>query len=44
MESAFLKALLSIAENDVTGNPERAVRQPVHKAIGRRVVSRLYLK
>ena len=44
MESAFLKALLSIAENVVTGNPERAVRQQVNKASGRRAVSRLYLK
>jgi hypothetical protein len=44
MGSAFLRALLSIAENVVTGNPERAVRQLVNKAIGRRLVSRLYFK
>ena len=33
-----------IAENIVTGHPERAAKQLVNKAIGRRVVSRLYFK
>ena len=33
-----------IAENIVTGHPERAVKQLVNKAIGRRLVSRIYLK
>jgi hypothetical protein len=33
-----------IAENIVTGHPERAVKQLANKAIGRRLVSRLYLK
>ena len=33
-----------IAENIVTGHPERAVKQLFNKAIGRRLVSRLYLK
>ncbi len=33
-----------IAENIVTGRPERAAKQLVNKAIGRRLVSKLYLK
>ena len=33
-----------IAENIVTGHPERAAKQLVNKAIGRRLVRRVYLK
>lgn len=33
-----------IAEHIVTGHPERAAKQLVNKAIGRRVISRLYFK
>ncbi len=33
-----------LAENVVTGHPDRAVKQLVNKAIGKRLVGRLYLK
>ena len=33
-----------IAENMVSGHPDRVVKQLVNKAMGRRLVSRMYLK
>ena len=33
-----------IAENIMTGHPERATKQLENKAIGRRLVRRIYLK